>query len=350
MVDISQRSEMSRSGHLIQVWTARYLSDSSLLFVDTADLDAAKIDAAASAQGRRNISEKFNERLIKRVCRRAALRTLDLYAKNKGAEAPKMVDLVRFGLDIYPALLKFYQTHTPVMVSSQLMQQQADNKKINVFAIPEILVLAEILGPFLTVFRLRHGIDDADWQTRSFLTTQLGLSSGLLLETLSAAEQVILRPYFSFLEEFVAMPWHQVCDAATKHGPTSADLLVVERMLSKVSEISLTVYTQWSQLFGGYYNRRGQLDNPGVKHSSVRDFSMFQVYLWLCVLQGDLRAIEQELVVLANLVYKGIGIPWEMTVKGTKLLATEIISNLEPTERALVTPYTDGMVQLFMAQ
>lgn len=121
-------------------------------------------------------------------------------------------------------------------------------------------------------------------------------------------------------------------------------------MLPQVAAISMKVYTRWSQLFGNYYNRRGQLDNSGVRHSSLRDFSMFQVYLWLCVLQGNLNIVEQELVVLCARVYQGIGIPWEMTIKGTSFLMDEILSHLNPQEKVLIRPYTEGMLKAFKAQ
>ncbi|MEM9806180.1 MAG: hypothetical protein AAF959_12945, partial [Cyanobacteria bacterium P01_D01_bin.56] len=151
------------------------------------------------------------------------------------------------------------------------------------------------------------------------------------------------------LEEYVSMPWNRLYKADMAHERNSPTLKLAERMLPQIASISMKGYTRWSQLFGGYYNRRGQLDNSGVKHSSLRDFSMFQVYLWLCILQGDLAAIEQELVVLCFRVYRGIGIPWEMTIKGAKLLVDEVLSCLDDQEKRFLLPYTDGMVQAFSA-
>lgn len=347
MVNSFQRSRLSSSERFIEVWTTRYLSsDSPLSGKDASELKPYDLDVAASARGRRGTLEKLSESSIKLACRRAALRTQDLYVYNSNSKIRNSAELVRFSVEAYGVLFKFYQTHTPIVVSSQVVQQTSSNRVFSVFSIPEITVLAEVLQPHLSIFQSRYDVE-TDWQTLSFLTTQLNLSGELLLETLDAAEQVLLRPYVSFLEEYGAIPWYQLYGAAASIESFSDKFLVVERMLAKVSEISLAVYIKWSQLFGGYYNRRGQLDNPGVKHSSIRDFSMFQVYLWLCVLQGNLAPIEQELVVLSHLVYEGLGIPWEMTVKGTQLLAKEIMNTLESDEQALVSPYTEGMVQIF---
>ncbi|MEO0394695.1 MAG: hypothetical protein AAF243_01760 [Cyanobacteria bacterium P01_A01_bin.137] len=346
MVNRSQPSELGSSERLANIWTARYFSNNSLIYTETANPSSYALEDAASIQGRRSTCRRFSDFLIGQSCKRAAIRTKDLYTHHQDLNLTGVSELAQFASQVYPVLLEFYQNHTPVVVPSQLAKQTIINQPTNVFAIPEITVLADTLRPFLSAFHTQHTLN-VDWQTRSFLTTQLSLSNGLLLETLSPAEQVLLAPYFYFLEEYVAIPWQRVCGVATNHEPTSPTFRVAERLLSQVSDISTAVYTQWSTIFGGYYNRRGQLDNPGVKHSTLRDFSMFQVYLWLCVLQGNLEAIEQELVVLSALVYRGIGIPWEMTVRGTKLLGEAILNALNSSEQGIVSPYTEGMVRIF---
>ncbi|MEA5465369.1 hypothetical protein [Leptothoe sp. PORK10 BA2] len=354
MVNRFQTSELPISEHLVNVWTARYLSNSVIYSHNsspgnTANPSSYALEDFASAQGRRQTCGSFSGYVTQQSCKRAALRTKELYTNHADLDLTNVADLAKFSIEVYPVLLSFYQAHTPIVVTTQVSQPTLRNQQTKVFAIPEITKLAQTLDPFLSAFKTQHAID-TDWQTRSFLSTQLNLGNGLLLETLSIAEKILLAPYFYFLEEYAAIPWSQFFATVANHEPASPTLRVVERLLPKVTEISHAVYDQWSRLFKLYYSRRGSLDNPAVKHSSVRDFSMFQVYLWLCVLQGNLGAMERELLVLSRLMYGGIGIPWEMTVKGTKLLAKEIIDALEPHEQALVSPYTDGMVQLFASQ
>ncbi len=347
-------SELPRSENLVDIWTARYRSNNVIYSLSNPSTESVNpsssvLDDIASAQGRRSTCGRFTDHLTSQFCKRAALRTKDLYTHHAAIDLMGVADLVRFASEIYPVLLNFYQTHTPIVVANQPGQQKISDPQTKVFAIPEITTLAQALDPFLLIFQSQHAID-IDWQARSFLSTQLSLSSGLFLETLSAAEKMLLAPYFYFLEEYAAIPWSRFFVAAATHDPTSPTLKVMERILPKMTEISLAVYTRWSHIFGGYYSRRGQFNNPGVRHSTLRDFSMFQVYLWLCVLQGNLDLIEQELVVLSALVYKGIGIPWEMTIKGTKLLAEEIANALDPDEQAIVVPYIDAMVRIFSLQ
>ncbi|MEM7794977.1 MAG: hypothetical protein AAF579_11080 [Cyanobacteria bacterium P01_C01_bin.118] len=328
----SKSSRLSSADRLFNIWTKRYLSKDSFTFVSSYALKDA-----ASLQGRQRTVDRLQSDLVEDICKRAAVRTKDLYINHKNLDLQEIAELAQYALQIYPIVLEFYRAHTPIAFS------QPDS---TIFAIPEIYTLAALIEPFLSEFQSQD-IRAIKWQTRSFLTTEFNLSGKLLLELLSPAEQVLLSSYFDFLEEYVAIPWRRLCVAAEDYTPTDPKFKLIERMLPKLSEISMAVYTKGCQRFGGYYNRRGQLDNPGVKHSSLRDLGMFQAYLWLCVLQGNLDAIEQELWVFCDLIYRRIDIPWEMASQGTKFLVTEIMKNLEPGEQNLLAPYTDGLVQAF---
>ncbi len=344
MIDSSLRSKTHSTERLVDIWTARY-SCTPLSVGATSDA----FEEVVSAKGRRRTVERLNDRLIKQSCRRASIRTSDLYTSYKDSSLGEIAELAKFAIQVYAVLLRFYQNHTPKLVNvAEQPGLAVRSSSKSVFQIPEIISLVTNLEPLLSAFHARQTVEE-HWQTRSFLSTQLSFSSWFLLKALPEAEQALLGAYFYFLEEYVSMPWHGVYKAAITHVPNSPTLNLAERMLPQIASISMAVYGQWSKLFGGYYNRRGQLDNSGVRHSSLRDFSMFQVYLWLCVLQGDLDVIEQELVVLCSRVYRGIGIPWEMTIQGTKLLFDDLGSRLDDQEKRLLLPYTDGMLQAFSA-
>lgn len=337
----SQNFKLTTTGRLFSIWTARYLSKDSFGTVSPYILEDS-----ASFQGRQQTAERLRIDLVEEVCQRAAIRTKDLYTHYQNLDLEEIGELAKFALQIYPVLLQFYSNHAPLVVFPEPKVQSVNKSALKLFAIPEIHTLANLIEPFLSEFQSRD-VRAINWKTRSFLTTEFNLSGKLLLEFLSPAEQVLLSPYINFLEEYVAIPWQRVCTTAADHTLTSPRFKLVERMLPKSSEISMAVYIKGCKIFGGYYNRRGQLDNPGVKHSSLRDLEMFQAYLWLCVLQGDLDAIEQELWVFCDLVYKGIGVPWEMAFRGTKLLVAEIMKNLNPHEQDLLSPYADGFIQAF---
>ncbi|MBE9067971.1 hypothetical protein IQ260_15055 [Leptolyngbya cf. ectocarpi LEGE 11479] len=333
---------LSSTEQLFSIWSARYLSESC----KTAS--AYALESAASLQGRQRTVEGLRSDLVKDSCKRAALRTKDLYTHHQNLNLKETAELAQCANLIYPVLLDFYRTHEPMIAFSQSAETSVEKSSLPMFAIPEIHALGNLIEPLLSEFQ-SDDVRSTNWQTRSFLTTELNLSGQLLLEFLSPAEQILLNPYFAFLEEYVAIPWQRVCLAAVDHSLISPHFKLVERMLPKVSEISMTVYSQGCRRFGDYYNRRGQLDNPGVKHSSLRDLDMFQAYLWLCVLQGDLEAIEQELFVLCDLVYRGIGIPWDIALQATIMLGTEIMKKLDSSEQKLLDPYVYGLMRVFAA-
>ncbi|MBE9066961.1 hypothetical protein IQ260_09865 [Leptolyngbya cf. ectocarpi LEGE 11479] len=348
MVPVSQYDRHSRllgSTELTDIWTARYFTKNSRLPTDRVDFSTCPLDYATSPTGRRKTVEKLN-RHIQNICTLAAIRTKELYTGYEILELKETAKLSRFAAQIYPLLLNFYQTTTPMIMGCQQKHPDVRNKALNIFGIPEMDTLINILDPYLEVFKSQQD-SPTDWQKRSFLTTQISISNELFLEALNSVEQVLLKPYFDFLEEYVGIPWQRLCIAAENHSCTSSTFTLVEKMLLKIPEISIAVYRKWCQQFSHYYGRRGRLDHPSVVNSALRDFDMFQVYLWICMLEGNLEAIEQELLLLCTLVYQGIGIPWEMTVRGVELLIGEILSHLDLNEQAQAFPYVQQMLTAF---
>lgn len=349
MVTVSQYARQARllgSTELTDIWTARYFTKNSRLSADEVAFSTCPLDYATSPTGRRKTVERLN-RHIQHVCTLAAIRTKELYTGYEILELKETAKLSRFAAQIYPLLLDFYQTTTPMTImGGHHKQPNISNKALDIFCIPEMDTLINILDPHLEVFKAQQD-SSTDWQKRSFLTTQISISNELFLASLNSVEQVLLKPYFDFLEEYVGIPWRRLCIAAENHRCTSSTLTLVEKMSLKIPEISIAVYRQWCQQFSCYYGRRGRLDHPSVVNSALRDFDMFQVYLWICMLEGNMDAIEQELLLLCTLVYQGIGIPWEMTVKGVELLVSEILNHLEPDEKAQAFPYAQQVLAAF---
>ena len=339
-------SRLSSKDQLLRIWANRYLSSN---LCDTVSSHA--LERSVSFLGRQRTVERLQGDLIEDSCQRAAIRTKDLYTHHQDLDLHETAELARLAMLIYPVLLEFYRTHEPAVVEVQLSLALRQKSRSKTFEIPDIQSLIDLIEPHLSIGKFQDikDIRAANWQVRSFLTTEINLSSKLLLEFLSPPEQALLKPYFDLLEESVAIPWQQVCLAAADHPPTSNAFRLVKRMLPKLSEIALAVHTKNCQRFGGYYNRRGQLDSPGVRHSSLRDLEMFQVYLRLCLLQGNLDAIEQELFVLCDLVYRGIGVPWGMAIQASIDLVSEIMQHLEPNDQGLLEPYAHGLIQVFAA-
>jgi hypothetical protein len=207
--------------------------------------------------------------------------------------------------------------------------------------------LSTALEPVLLEFQEQHRVSK-DWRMLGFMTTQLNFSNKLLLRELTPVEKVLVNPYLKFVEEQVALPWQRICAAAANHELDSCILSVVMQMLPAAQEIAEATYHRFTQLQPNHRSLRGGLSDRGVKHSCLRDLNMFQAYLWLCVLEESIAAVEQELISLCVMVTQSVEMTWELIEKWIKVLTDEILSRLNPQQQALVQPYTQTIQQAFL--
>jgi hypothetical protein len=213
-------------------------------------------------------------------------------------------------------------------------------------SLSEVTQLATVLEPLLLQLQEQHLLVP-DRRTIGFMSTQFHLSATLILNRLTLPEQLLLSPYFKFVEEQVCIPWQRVCAAAAQHSLDSPILNLVEKLLPVSREIAKSVYQQAAQLHSNHRSLRGTLTERGVKASTIRDIEMFQAYLWLCALEGNMMAIEQELLPLCIMVFPSIEVSWELVEQLLPLLVAEIQFRLRAEQIDLLLPYTQAMQQLF---
>ncbi|MGB5974631.1 MAG: hypothetical protein WBG38_15005 [Nodosilinea sp.] len=347
MLVSSQLAQVPSVERLVDLWAERYLPRLSKLGLadDPGVRDALR--SASASSGRAQTAEKLPKKLVEERCRLAAVRVKDTYDHlPEGCDCKEVLNLARFAAPVYLKLLDVYQESAGGTASKAELRASFGSSSLAAWGMPNVDTLSSALEPLLLAFQEQHMIAK-DWRTLGFITTEINFSSALLLEYLSPAEQVLIGSYFDFLEEQVALPWQRMCAAAARYDIGDPVFRVVEQMLPQASDIALTVYTRACRTFSNYHGRRGSLKDPKVKHSSLRDLSMFQAYLWLAVLQGSLQVVEQELIALCVVVLEEIGVPWKMTAQGIEMLTDEIISRLGADQVELVKPYTDGMVRAF---
>ena len=121
-------------------------------------------------------------------------------------------------------------------------------------------------------------------------------------------------------------------------------------MLPAARDIAESVYNRLGELLPNHRSRRGTLTDSGVKHSCLRDLNMFQAYLWLCFLEKSMAPFEEELLPLCEMVVEGVEIKWEMTEKWCQVLADEVISRVNPEQKALLLPYAERMHEIFLQE
>ncbi|MGJ3245608.1 MAG: hypothetical protein ACFE0I_05965 [Elainellaceae cyanobacterium] len=334
---------------LVKLWAERYTPDVSLLSQNQDPLVYRALVQAASQEGRIVTAAKLHEQVVETHCQFAAIQ-----ARNLHEYIPAVMDLseakrlTQATFHIYRELLKLYQQQSQITppIMDKLWAVSGATGSLSAWSIPDIEDLSIAIEPALLELQERYATAK-DWCTLGFLTTQLKFSNRLLLDKLDPVEQVLIGPYFKFVEEQVALPWQRVCAAAAKHDLDSPAFILVQQMLPAASDIATTVYNRLVEIFTNHRSRQGGLDNPGIAHSCLRDLNMFQAYLWLCVLAEDLAPVEKELIGLCIMVMERVGVKWELTAKWNQLLMDEIVSRVNPEHKSLLMPYVHGMQQAF---
>jgi hypothetical protein len=94
----------------------------------------------------------------------------------------------------------------------------------------------------------------------------------------------------------------------------------------------------------------GMLSDPVVKTASIRDVEIFQVYLWVCALEGSIVAIQEELFPLYVMLGPTLKVQWEMVQQMMYLLRYEISARLTPQEINTLMPYFQALSQMFSSE
>lgn len=356
-VSVLEQSSSPSGDRLVQLWAKRYVPNLSILRLESNPSAISELAEVASPSGRAKTVAKL-ERFLTNNFESASLRTnaLSTYIPNivNLAEArqlsPYVAHIYKKALSIYlqqsPSLSSLLARPTAITATSSIGTVNCSIALYKEWAEPMLEQLATGLEPVL--WHLRERLNQtSDPRTIGFMSTHFHFSTNLLLEKLTPCEQVLLTPYFKFVEEQVCIPWQRVCNTAAQYSPNLPIIKVVEQLLPVTQEIAHLVYARMAQVYCDHRTRRGNLNEPGVMSSAIRDLEMFQLYLWLCFLQKDMAPIEQELLPLCAMVFPNIGVTGELVKQMSRFLVNEIMARLEPTQTSLLFPYTQRLQELF---
>jgi len=340
---------------LSQIWAERYVPDLSTLSIRSNQCAVSELVEAASPQGRVQTIAKLS-RSVEINCKCAGIQTSVLFSY-----IPNIVNLTesqgiaKAAGQVYQKVLEVYQTQSPppaLQVAKSEAETidfssnvEASSAKLGL-SVSEVKQLATVLEPVLLEFQEQH-LSSPDRRAVGFLSTQFHLSSKLVLNRLTLAEQVLVSPYFKFVEEQVCIPWQRVCAAAAKHELDSPRLALVQQLLPKSEDIAEAVYQRSVKLYSNHRSRRGGLSNREVKLSTVRDLQMFQGYLSLCVLEESMASVQDELLPLCIMVFPAVEVSWELVEQMTQLLMDEVLARVSNEYKSLLVPYTTAMQQIF---
>lgn len=336
---------------LLEIWVDRYKLDAFMLISGCTGNELIDV---IEEKGRNKTFKKAHK-WIKISSEFAGLKTNSLFSY-----IPNVVSLEEarqiagFVEKIYTKLLDVYQQQQVssewVALIDSLNNSNSVIESLEKASSIDLLVIEQVaieIEPLILALQNQH-LACQDRRTIGFMSTQFHFSTQLLLSRLQPIEQLLLKPYLQFVEEQVCIPWQRICAAANRHFASSPVITAVKSMLPQSEEISSDIYSQALTLFPTHRSRRGLLTQPEVAASSVRDMSMFQAYLWLCVLEGNMSSVENELLPLCLMVFPAISVDWEITQVAVELMTTCIQKRLDVGHMAIVEPYMHAMKQLFI--
>ena len=341
-------SEHATSRHLFDLWAERYRVKLQGLDLENSSTQEA-IQKAASIKGKVNIGAKFPQAIVKFKSQLAGLQARVLYQYT-----PEEVDLeeartiAESTYRIYWKALQIYQKPTAQGSVTLPELKGLTSIPLAMLGLPDIATVANELETVLLECQDQH-IQSRDWRTLGFLTTQFSIANKLLLDDphLNIIEKRFLMPYFTFIEEQVALPWQRVCIAAAKYEADDPSFKIVERMFPRAAEISKEINQKLIQKLPTVATRRGKLSVNAVTHSTVRDFCMFQAYLWLCLLDQSTVVLTEELLTLCIMVLPSMKVKWVIIEESLKIFTQEITDRLDSEEIKLVEPYLKEIMNVF---
>ncbi len=197
------------------------------------------------------------------------------------------------------------------------------------------------------VGKVRSKFAAVDPRVIGFVSMQFHSSGELLLQHLSEVNQVPIRAYFKVIDDHLYMPLHRAYDAAASHAYDSPALALVQHLLPHSTAIAQSVCDRVIELFPNYRCHSGPLSKPIIRISSIRDVEMFQIYLWVCLLEGSLEALQEELFPLCVMIYPTLNVGWELVQQMIHLLGKEIQARTQGMDTAPLVPYFLALREMF---
>ncbi|MEH1868096.1 MAG: hypothetical protein V7K69_24305 [Nostoc sp.] len=183
-----------------------------------------------------------------------------------------------------------------------------------------------------------------------FISIQFHYSGQMLLNLAPPAQQPFLSAYFKVIDDHLYMPLQRAYQAAAEYAYDAPQLKAVQQLLPLCSEIATKIVERVMELYPTYRCYTGSLSDTKTRISSIRDAEMFQVYLWVCILENNISAVQQELFPLCVMLYPRLKVSWELVRQLIHLLGIEIRSRLEPEQAAYFLPYYESLWGMFSPQ
>jgi hypothetical protein len=343
---------------LAQQWAKKYLQN---LQVDTQDQehpDSVSVSEIVSSAGRQKTAQKIMESL-RSVSAQAWSKTevlLSAQIKQHRLD-PNIINPWEIAADSFRIYQKALDNYTqqaasqPLSIVTTLAQEDAplDEKTLELYTeqmTPNQLVA--IIGADIGVLRKKY--TSIDPRVIGFVSMQFHYTSQMLTEPLTPVERSLVGGYFKVIDDHLYMPLQRAYEAAAQHDYDSPVMSAVRQLLPVSTQIAKKICQRVIELFPTYHSLSGNLSTPLVKTSSIRDVEMFQVYLWVCALEGSIDAIQQELFPMCIMLYPKLNVQWELVRQMLHLLRYEMSDHLTTQQANTLMPYFQALSQMFSSE
>ena len=340
---------------LAQQWAKKYLQNLQVDEDDKQTTNKVSLKEAVSQAGREKTAYKLMESL-RTVSAKAWNKTEALLAAQvkRHSIKPNLInpwEIAADSFNIYQTALDVYTKQAPLRQLSMVMKVAREDellyKKVLEIYTEQVAPsqLATAISANLGAMRRKYTKDDP--RVIGFVNMQFHYTSQMLLEPLSPLERSLVGAYFKVIDDHLYMPLQRAYAAAAKHDYDSLALSAVQQLLPASTQIAKNVFQKIVEIYPNYRSYTGLLSDSVVKTSSIRDVEMFQVYLWVCALEGDISAIQQELFPLCVMLYPTLKVQSELIRQMLHLLKQEIRDRLTPKLADTLMPYFHVLWQMF---
>ncbi|AFY32783.1 hypothetical protein [Calothrix sp. PCC 7507] len=340
---------------LAQQWAKKYVQNLRIDHKAQESSIPSNLSEIVSPMGRKKTAQKIME----------SLRSVSAKSWNK-TEALLSTEVIQHGIDpniinpwevaadsfkIYQKTLDVYTQQAVLRPLSQVIEIDEENNQLDEQAL-EVYTeqvapskLATVIGKDIGAIRNKY--TSLDPRVIGFVSMQFHYTSQMLMEPLEPIERSLIGAYFKVIDDHLYMPLQRVYKAAAQHDYNSLALSAVQQLLPVSTQIAKNICQSVIELYPNYQSMSGTLSAPAVKISSIRDVEMFQVYLWLCALEGNIAAIQQELFPLCVMLYPKLKVHWELIRQMLHFLGQEIQNRLTPQQADTLMPYFQVLWQMF---
>jgi hypothetical protein len=340
---------------LAQQWAKKYLQSLQIDTSSQQNSDVLNLSEIISPNGREKTAKKILESL-RAVSAQAWNKTEVLLAgeikKHRiDANIINPWEIAGDSFKIYQKTLEVYTQlaaqQPPDLATNQAQESNTLNEKaLDIYTeqVPPHQLATAISGD---IGLIRKKYTNIDPRIIGFVSMQFHYTSQMLIEQLDTFEKLLVSTYFKVIDDHLYMPLQRAYEAAAKHDYNSPAMSAVRQLLPVSTEIAKRICQRVIEFFPSYRSMSGLLSDPVVKTSSIRDVEMFQVYLWVCTLEGNIAAIQQELFPLCVMLYPRLNVQWELIRQMLHLLRHEMYEYLSPQQANTLMPFFQALSQMF---